>query len=105
MKFRETSYFTRWVKDALTDDDYRELRDELTRNPLAGDVIRGGGGIRKIRIALAGKGKRGGARAIYYYAVQHTTILFLYAYEKASQGDVEPDQLKFLRRIVKEEFP
>lgn len=105
MEFRETSWFTRWIVDATADNCYREFQNYLAQNPLAGDLIRGGGGIRKIRLALPGKGKRGGARVIYYYAAQQTTILLLYAYEKTKQGDLEPDQVKTLRRIVREEYP
>ena len=105
MEFLETPWFTRWIVDAMEDDAYRKFQSHLMKNPLAGDLIRGGGGIRKIRLALPGRGKRGGARVIYYYAAQRTTVLFLYAYEKSKQGDLTPDQVKALRKIVKEEYP
>ena len=105
MEFQETSWFTRWVVESLEDDDYREFQNFLAQNPLAGDLIRGGGGIRKVRLALPGKGKSGGARVIYYYAAQKTLILFLYAFAKANQGNLNADQVKALRKIVKEEYP
>ncbi len=104
MKFLETSRFTKWVMDTIEDDDYRKFQNILARNPLAGGLIRGGGGIRKIRLALPGKGKRGGSRVIYYYAAKRTTVVFLYAYDKAKQGDLSPGQVKTLRKIAEEEF-
>lgn len=67
MVFIETPTFTKTVTGLLTDEEYRLLQNELTLNPEAGDLIPGGGGIRKIRFAIQGKGKRGGGRLIYYW--------------------------------------
>jgi hypothetical protein len=64
MIFIETSIFTRQVLELLTDEEYADLQSELAANPLAGDVIEGTGGLRKVRVAAKGKGKRGGARVI-----------------------------------------
>jgi mRNA-degrading endonuclease RelE of RelBE toxin-antitoxin system len=67
MTFKETSVFTRQIAALIPDDDYREFQQELIFNPRAGDVIRGSGGLRKIRWRSAAKGKRGGIRIIYYW--------------------------------------
>ena len=64
MLFIETSTFTRQLPRHL-DDDYAALQAFLSVHPEAGDVIRGTGGVRKIRWAMAGRGKRGGSRIIY----------------------------------------
>lgn len=64
MIFIETSVFTRQVLELLTDEEYADFQSELAANPLAGDVIEGTGGLRKVRVAAKGRGKRGGARAI-----------------------------------------
>ena len=69
MIFIETSVFTRRVKELIDEDAYTTLQNVLVVNPSAGDVIEGTGGVRKIRVAAKGHGKRGGARVIYYHFV------------------------------------
>ena len=58
--------FTRLVQEYLSDEEYRKLQEALIENPETGAVIRGSGGIRKLRWAAPGRGKRGGYRIIYY---------------------------------------
>jgi len=58
---RATPVFTRQVLDLLSDEDYRKLQTALVNRPLAGSVIKGSGGLRKIRRTIEGRGKRGGA--------------------------------------------
>lgn len=62
----ETSIFTRQVLKLLTDEEYLELQILLINRPAAGQVIIGGGGLRKIRWRQKTRGKRGGVRVIYY---------------------------------------
>jgi len=62
--FIETSLFTRLVRQYLSDQEYGELQSHLIEYPDAGAVIRGAGGVRKLRWAAAGRGKRGGYRVI-----------------------------------------
>ena len=62
----ETPVFTRRVLKLMSDEDYRELQQTLVRDPGRGAIIRHSGGLRKVRWARAGRGKRGGVRAIYY---------------------------------------
>ena len=73
-------------------------------NPAAGDPIRGTRGLRKVRWQGSGRGKRGGIRAIYYWARADGVILFLLAYAKKDKDDLTPDQKKILRQLVEEEF-
>jgi mRNA-degrading endonuclease RelE of RelBE toxin-antitoxin system len=101
----ETSIFTREVRRLLNDEDYRELQSALLARPDAGSLIRGSGGLRKVRWAGSGRGKRGGTRVIYYWAVQHDRILMLLIYPKNERDDLTPQQLKTLKRIVEEEYP
>ena len=68
-------------------------------------MIPGGGGLRKIRWSVAGRGKRGGVRVIYHWAVVHDKILMLFMYAKNEQDDLTAEQLKVLRRIIEEEYP
>jgi hypothetical protein len=66
LTFIETKVFTRLVRNYFTDDEYAALQNAIVVNPEAGEVIRGSGGVRKLRWGLAGRGKRGGVRVIYY---------------------------------------
>jgi len=81
------------------------LEAAIVANPNAGDVIPGLGGIRKIRFAMGGKGKRGGGRAIYFLLMADETILMLTAYSKAEQEDLSAAQktalLKFINEVSK----
>ena len=61
MEFIETPTFTRLLTDLLTDDEYADLQNVLIENPERGDILKGGGGIRKLRHAQPGRGKSGGA--------------------------------------------
>ena len=65
--FVESSIFEKNRTNYLSDEEYRQLQNELLKTPTKGDVIQGTGGLRKVRVASKGKGKRGGARVIYYY--------------------------------------
>jgi hypothetical protein len=100
----ETTVFTRRIDELLTDDEYGLLQDELAARPDLGKIIPGSGGLRKLRWALSGRGKRGGARIIYYWVVNKNTILMLYAYAKNELTDLTPRQINLLRKVVEEEF-
>jgi hypothetical protein len=78
----ETPVFTAQVKELLSGDDYRRLQWHLARYPCAGDVIRGTGGLRKVRWTASGKGKSGGVRVIYFHAAQLSQIRLLLIYRK-----------------------
>ena len=67
MLFIETSIFTKLIKELLSDNEYRLLQEELAAQPDKGDLIKNGGGIRKIRHGQQNKGKSGGIRVIYYW--------------------------------------
>lgn len=101
MIFIETPVFTREIRGLLPDEEYRMLQTALMFRPDAGDIIRGGGGLRKIRWNLPGRGKRGALRVIYYWDPPETVYMLL-PYKKTDQDDLTPEQLKFLRTMVKE---
>lgn len=104
MELIETSVFTRQITSLLSDDEYRRLQVELAANPAAGALIKGGRGIRKVRVAVGGRGKGGGARVIYYWAVQKDVILLLFAYPKNVAADLTAKQTADLGKLVKQEF-
>ena len=104
MKIVETSVFTKRVKNLIPEEEYRKFQNELILNPERGKIIKGSGGLRKIRWSIPGKGKSGGVRVIYYFVIQRETILMLFVYTKSDQEDLTKDQLKILKSLVKEEF-
>jgi hypothetical protein len=67
MVFVESPAFGRWREENLDDERFRALQNVLIVNPLVGELIRGSGGLRKLRVGLPGRGKRGSARVIYYW--------------------------------------
>lgn len=105
LTFKETPVFTRQISDLISDDELSALEWILMANPERGDLIRGSGGLRKIRWAGSGRGKRGGLRVIYYWHVPGSTILFLLAYPKNEQDDLTQAQIKVLKTLVQSEFP
>jgi mRNA-degrading endonuclease RelE of RelBE toxin-antitoxin system len=104
MRFVETPVFTRELRRWLDDEHYRALQNALLFRPEQGAVIRGSGGLRKLRWAGPDTGKRGGLRVIYYWATAEEAIFMLFIYSKGEQGDLTPSQVKILGRLVREEF-
>jgi len=104
VRFVETPVFTLRLRAALDDPSYRALQVALLLRPAQGKVIRGGAGLRKLRWASSGRGKRGGLRIIYYWAAREGTFYMLYVYAKNEQGDLTPAQVRELARLVREEF-
>jgi hypothetical protein len=103
--YRDFCFHSAEVHELLTDDEYRALQTALIVRPTIGSVIVGSGGIRKMRWGRQGKGKSGGLRVIYYWAVSQEQLLMLFLYPKNEQGDLTLEQVKILRHIVEEEYP
>lgn len=102
MEFIETPTFTRMVTGLLSDDEYRGLQSDLIDDPERGDLVKGGGGIRKLRHATRGRGKSGGVRAIYYWRKNQHQIYMLVIYPKSKQDDLTDRETAILRDFVKE---
>jgi hypothetical protein len=105
MVFIETPIFTQRIKDLLRDDAYSELQEHLAQYPHAGNLIRGGGGLRKVRWAISGGGKSGGVRVIYYWAIAQDQILMVFVYPKNERDNLSDRQLKALRDVIRESYP
>jgi len=103
--FKETSFFSRQALELLPDDELNSMQWMLMANPECGDLIRGSGGLRKLRWAGSGRGKRGGLRIIYYWHASGSIILLLLAYPKNEQENITATQLKLLKTIIETEFP
>lgn len=102
MEFIETPTFSRLLSALLTDDEYANLQGVLASNPEQGDLIKAGGGIRKLRHALPGRGKSGGVRVIYYWLREDGQIYMLLIYPKSKKDDLTDRETALLREFVKE---
>ncbi len=100
----ETPIFSKQLRTTLSDDEYRQLQQSLVRQPDAGQIIPGSGGLRKLRWSAEGRGKRGGVRLIYYWFTAQAHLLLLFIYPKNVQDDLTPNQLRQLKKIVEEEY-
>ena len=102
--FIETPIFTRQIAELLDDREYAGLQKHLHENPDAGDLVPGGGGLRKQRwaCAAAGKGKRGGIRVLYFWRAANDEIYMLYAFGKGAKSDLTEPQKKTIRKWIKE---
>jgi len=104
MRFVETPIFTKGIQTLLGDEEYRALQQALMLRPQQGALIKGSGGLRKVRWGQKGRGKRGGIRVVYYWDEAEQVCYMLFAYSKVDQDDLTPSQIKMLRRIVREEL-
>lgn len=102
MVFVETRVFTRELQRFMSDDDYRALQSALLLRPAAGAIIPGGSGLRKLRWGFAGTGKRGGLRVIYYWHQGRGMYLHAVGLSESRQEDLTQEQLRVLRKLVKE---
>lgn len=102
MVFVELTPFIAFRDEQWSDEDLRSLQNFLLATPDAGDVIPGGSGLRKLRWSAQGRGKRGGARVIYYRQVPKERIYLIYAYVKSAQADLTREQIKMLAQLMKD---
>ncbi len=98
--FVETALFTRLVGSYLSDDEYLKLQVTLARNPDAGPIIPASGGVRKLRWAASGRGKRGGFRVIYYLRSRTGVIWMLTMYPKNVADNIPAHVLRQIRKEI-----
>jgi mRNA-degrading endonuclease RelE of RelBE toxin-antitoxin system len=102
MIFVELTPFIAFRTEQWSDEDLRGLQNFLLATPDTGDVIPGGAGLRKLRWTVKGRGKRGGARVIYYWYVPKDHIYLIFAYVKTKQSDLTQKQIKTLAQLLKD---
>ena len=104
MEFIETSIFTKLIYTYLSDDEYLGLQVFLLKYPEAGKIVPGSGGVRKLRWDMAGRGKRGGLRVIYYFKKQESEIWTALRERVTIYGKSETENIPahILRQIAEE---
>lgn len=104
--FIELPPFERVRDDYFDDESFKDLQNELMKNPEAGDVIPGAGGLRKIRYGdeRRGKGKRGGLRVIYFWKDADDQFWLFTVYGKDEAADLTPEQRKMLKQRLELEI-
>jgi hypothetical protein len=101
--FIESSIFERALSVYLDDDEYSELQQYLIQNPEAGEIVPGSGGLRKVRWARRGTGKRGGLRIIYFVRYRPDEFWMLTLYAKAKHENIPAHILKRLLEAFRDE--
>ena len=102
LTFIETTTFTRLITDLVDDDNYAEFQQQLAAHPEKGGPMSGCGGVRKIRMALPGRGKSGGARVCYLYLKQNEVIYLLYVFTKCDADNLSADGKKAVRILAQQ---
>ena len=104
--FVELPAFAKYRADYLDDAGFSALQQSLLKNPVAGDVIEGTGGLRKLRHGdlRRGKGKRGGLRVIYYWWDGGPQFWLFTLYDKDEMADLTPAECKALKHLLKTEL-
>lgn len=100
IRFIQTPKFEKQIKKIASEKELKQFKDYLLEYPERGDLIQGGGGVRKIRIKLDNRGKSGGARVLYYY-IQYQFIFLIRAYSKNEVESVSKAEIAELKEIVK----
>lgn len=93
--------FDRMADGLLDDEDIRRIQDLLRETPHAGAVVKGTGGVRKLRVSVPDRGKRGGARLLYLYVQVRDVIYFIAVFDKTEQEDITPAGYAYLAKLVK----
>lgn len=100
LTFVETKLFTSLVGAYLSDEEYAALQLSIAANPEAGEVVRGSGGVRKLRWSGSGRGKRGGIRVIYYLRTARGEVWMLTLYAKNEAQSIPAHLLKRIKEEI-----
>jgi len=102
MKISETKLFSKLVYKYINDLEFLRIVSQLLENPKKGDIVKGAGGLRKLRWGLDSKGKSGGLRIIYYHESEKL-LLFVFIYSKSETAELTKEQYMVLKQIIEED--
>ncbi len=97
----ETAPYLAEAKKIMTDEERSELVNMIAADPTCGDLIVGGGGVRKVRFATGNKGKSGGVRVIYYFHNDQYPVFLFIVYAKSDRTNLSSAQLQTVSRLAK----
>jgi hypothetical protein len=97
----ETPAYLRDATKVLSDSERAEIVTMLAYNPTCGELVVAGAGIRKVRVGIAGRGKRGGGRVIYFYHNDHLPLFVLAFFVKNERANVSASERNALAAFVK----
>lgn len=102
IQFISLHSFDRMAEGILDDEDIRLIQQTLMDRPRAGTVVPGSGGMRKVRVPLAARGKRGGARAVYLYLEVRSVIYLVAVFARNEKEDISGAGYNVLARLAKQ---
>ncbi|MDH5557172.1 MAG: type II toxin-antitoxin system RelE/ParE family toxin [Alphaproteobacteria bacterium] len=99
----ETNAYLRRAERLLTEEERTACSELIARDPACGEIMQGTGGVRKLRIALDGRGKRGGGRVVYYFHNESIPVFLLDVFaknEKSNLTKAERNAMAELTRVL-----
>ena len=96
----ETPVYSKKAKQILSEEERDAFAVYISKNPKVGVVVRGSGGVRKVRWALEGGGKSGGIRVIYFNRLEKGEIWLLTLYAKSDRSSIPPGELRLLKEVI-----
>ncbi len=100
MQIVRTRMYQQATKKLFSIEELRRVDVDIQADPLIGDIIPGTNGVRKVRVAFGGRGKRGGARVIYYFWREGEIAYLIFAYAKNRQSDLKPAEKKMVSQLA-----
>lgn len=89
-----------WKTMGLDDSDLKNLQMQLLENPRIGSVIKGTGGLRKMRFAFPNKGKSGSVRVLYVDFVIAEAIYLIFAYPKSEKDNLTAEERNSIKNMI-----
>jgi hypothetical protein len=102
MFFSSSEFDKQWKRMGLDDENRRKLENEIANNPQIGAVIRGTGGLRKMRFAFEGKGKSGSLRALYVDYVVFERVYLITTYPKSQKENITPLERELFKKMIEQ---
>ncbi|MDK9720053.1 MAG: type II toxin-antitoxin system RelE/ParE family toxin [Rhodospirillales bacterium] len=96
----ETKAFVDHAKRCMSDEERHQAIDMIAEDPECGVRLAGGHGVRKVRFAIAGRGKSGGVRIVYYYQYRGLPVFLLTVFAKNEKSDLSPKELADLAKAA-----